>query len=155
MHLDKVNQSLIKKEVERFLQYANKWPDATMRIRASNMKLVCHSDGSYLSESEARSRAGGILFLSDCADNEAPNAPVCFLSVIIKTVVTSATATEYAAAFIVGQAAISIINTLTDLGMVCLHIECSHWWLSGVQVGLATVFQLVVSRKFPCHCGKP
>ena len=30
--------------------------------------------------------------------------------------VTSATATEYAAAFIVGQAAISIINTLTDLG---------------------------------------
>ena len=39
------------------------------------------------------------------------------LSVIIKTVViTSATATEYAAAFIVGQAAISIINTLTDLG---------------------------------------
>jgi hypothetical protein len=108
--------SLIKKEVERFLQYANKWPDATMRIHASNMKLVCHSDGSYLSESEARSRAGGILFLGDCADNEAPNAPICFLSVIIKTVVTSATATEYAAAFIVGQAAISIINTLNDLG---------------------------------------
>jgi hypothetical protein len=108
--------SLIKQEVERFLQYANKWPDATMRVRASNMKLVCHSDGSYLSESEARSRAGGILFLGDCEDNEAPNAPVCFLSVIIKTVVTSATATEYAAAFIVAQAAISIINTLTDLG---------------------------------------
>ena len=37
-------------------------------------------------------------------------------SVIIKTVVTSATATEYAAAFIVGPAAISIIHTLTDLG---------------------------------------
>ena len=87
-----------------------------MRIRASNMKLVCHSDGSYLSESEARSRAGGILFLGDCADNEAPNAPVCFLSVIIKTVVTSATAPEYVAAFIVGQTAFSIINTLTDLG---------------------------------------
>jgi len=108
--------SLIKQEVERFLQYANKWPNATMRVRASNMKLVCHSDGSYLSESEARSRAGGMLFLGDCEDNDAPNAPVCFLSVIIKTVVTSATATEYAAAFIVGQAAISIINTLTDLG---------------------------------------
>jgi hypothetical protein len=108
--------SLIKLEVERFLQYANKWPNATMRIRASDMKLVCHSDGSYLSESDARSRAGGIIFLGDCDDNDAPNAPVCFLSVIIKTVVTSATATEYAAAFIVGQAAISIINTLADLG---------------------------------------
>lgn len=108
--------SLIRKEVDRFLQYASKYPEATMRVRASNMKLVGHSDGSYLSESEARSRAGGILFLGDCADNEAPNAPICFLSVIIKTVVTSAAATEYAAAFIVGQAAISIINTLADLG---------------------------------------
>jgi hypothetical protein len=108
--------SLIRKEVDRFLQYASKYPDATMRVCASNMKLVGHSDGSYLSESEARSRAGGILFLGDCADDEAPNAPVCFLSVIIKTVVSSATATEYAAAFIVGQAAISIINTLADLG---------------------------------------
>jgi hypothetical protein len=115
--------SLIKKEVERFLQYANKWPEATMRVRASNMKLVCHSDGSYLSESEARSRAGGIIFLGDCGDNEAPNAPICFLSVIIKTVVSSATATEYAAAFIVAQAAISIINTLADLGYPQLETE--------------------------------
>ena len=108
--------SLIKQEDEHVLQYANKWHNATMRIRASDMKLVWHSNGSYLSESDARSRAGGILFLGDCGDNDAPNAPVCFLGVIIKTVGTSATATEYAAAFIVGQAAISIINTLVDLG---------------------------------------
>ncbi len=47
--------SLIKQEFERFLQYANKWPNATMRLRASNMKLVCQSDDFYLSESEARS----------------------------------------------------------------------------------------------------
>ena len=108
--------SLIKGEIERFLQYASKWPDATMRIRASDMKLVCHSDASYLSESEARSRAGGILFLGNCADNEAPNAPICFISVIIPTVVASATESEYASAFLVGQAATSIIHTLTDLG---------------------------------------
>ena len=87
-----------------------------MRVRASNMKLICHSDGSYLSESEARSRAGGIIFLGDCKDDEAPNAPVCFLSGFIKTVVSSATATEYAAAFIVAEVAISLIQTLTDLG---------------------------------------
>ena len=48
---------------------------------------------------------------------------VCFLSVIIKTVVSSATATEYAAAFIVAQAAISIINTLADLGYPQLETE--------------------------------
>ena len=80
------------------------------------MKLVCHSDDSYLSKSEARSRAGGILFLGDCTDNEAPNAPISFISVIIPTVVASATESEYASAFLVGQAATSIIHTLTDLG---------------------------------------
>ncbi len=47
--------------------------------------------------------------------NNALNAPVCFVRVIIKTVVTSATAVEYAAAFIVDYAAISIIHTLGDL----------------------------------------
>ncbi len=36
--------------------------------------------------------------------------------VIIKIVVSFATATEYAEAFIVAQAAISIIQTLADLG---------------------------------------
>ncbi len=86
-----------------------------MRIRASNMKLVCHSDDSYLSESDARSRACGMLFLGDCKDNNASNVPVSFLSIIIKTVVTSTTATEYSAAFIVGQAEINSINTPTEL----------------------------------------
>jgi hypothetical protein len=51
--------SHIKKEVERFLEYANKWSDATLKVRSSNMILQCHSDGSYFSESDARSRAGG------------------------------------------------------------------------------------------------
>ena len=66
--------------------------------------------------SEARFRAGGILFLGDCIDNEAPNAPISFISVIIPTVVASATESEYASAFLVGQAATSIIHSLTDLG---------------------------------------
>ena len=67
--------SLIKKEVERFLEYANKKSDATLRIRASNMILRCHSDGSCLSESDARSRAGGFIFLGDCPNDGVPNAP--------------------------------------------------------------------------------
>ena len=82
-----------------------------MQVHANNMKLICHSDGLYLTKSEARSRAGGILFLGDCADGAAPNAPISFLSVIISTVVASVTETEYAAAFIVGQIAIRIIYT--------------------------------------------
>jgi hypothetical protein len=133
--------SLIKQEVERFFQYANTHPDATMRIRASDMKLVCHSDGSYLSESDARSRAGGMLFLGDCADGEAPNAPVAFLSVIIKTVVSSATETEYAAAFIVGQTAIPILHTLADLGYPQANTEifCDNLCAVGIANNTLTM----------------
>ena len=78
------------------------------------MKLVCHSDASYLSESEARSRAGGILFLGDCAPGEIPNAAIAYISVIISTVLPSATGAEYAALFIIGSAVISIRQTLAD-----------------------------------------
>ena len=51
------------------------------------------------------------MFLGDCDDGAAPNALISNLSVIISTVVASATEMEYAAAFIVEQAAISIIQT--------------------------------------------
>ena len=126
--------SLIKKEIERFLQYASSHPDAKLRIRASNMKLVCHSDGSYNSESEARSRAGSLLFLGDCADGEAPNAPIAYISVIISTVVASATEAEYAALFITGQAATSVVNTLTDLGYPQQPVEifCDNMCAIGI-----------------------
>ncbi len=80
------------------------------------MKLTCHSDASYLSESNARSRAGGYLFLGDCLPGEIPNAAISYFSVLIATVVTSAAEAEYAALFMVGQAAVSIRNTLADLG---------------------------------------
>jgi hypothetical protein len=55
--------------------------------------------------------------------------PIACISVIISTVVSSATETEYAAAFIVGQAAISIIHTLADLAILKkklkLHVTIS------------------------------
>ena len=107
---------LIQAEIERFFQYASRFPDSTLCIRASNMKLTCHSDASYLSEANARSRAGGYLFLGDCLPGEIPNAAISYFSVLITTVVTSAAEAEYAALFMVGQAAVSIRNTLADLG---------------------------------------
>jgi hypothetical protein len=98
------------------------------------MKLVCHSDGSYNSESEARSRAGSLLFLGDCAEGEAPNAPIAYISVIIATVVASATEAEYAALFITGQAATSVVNTLTDLGYPQQPVEifCDNMCAIGI-----------------------
>jgi hypothetical protein len=46
------------------LNYCITYPDAKIQYHASNMILHLHSDASYLSLPEARSRAGGYLFLS-------------------------------------------------------------------------------------------
>jgi hypothetical protein len=43
----------------KLLNYAAAHPDATVRYTASDMYLHIHSDGSYLLEAKARSRAGG------------------------------------------------------------------------------------------------
>ena len=93
-------------DIDRFLQYASRWDSAKMRIHASDMQLQVHSDASYLSESKSRSKAGAFMFLGK------PNAPLLYLSVIISTVVDSASAAEYAALFIAAQAATSLRMTL-------------------------------------------
>jgi hypothetical protein len=80
------------------------------------MQLICHSDASYLSEQNSRSRAGGILFLGDPQSTHGLNGAIDCISVIIGTVVASAAEAEYAALFLVGREAVSASATLSDLG---------------------------------------
>ena len=103
-------------QIDRFISYASRFPNSSMCIRASDMKLYGHSDASYLSEPNSRSRAGGYLFLGECKPGDTPNAAIQYFSVIISTVVSSATEAEYAALFMTGQSAVSIRHTLEDLG---------------------------------------
>ena len=49
-------------KVTQFLDYAATHPDAIVTYHASNMVLAGHSNASYLSETNAHSRAGGSLF---------------------------------------------------------------------------------------------
>ena len=82
------------------------------------MRLIVWSDVSYLSESNARSRAGGYHYLSAYGDpaTAKPNGAVDVISTIILTVVSAASEAETAALFINGQAAMPTRNTLADLG---------------------------------------
>jgi hypothetical protein len=48
-------------KVIRLLNYCNTHPETKIRYHASDMILYIHSDASYLSEREAKSRAGGLL----------------------------------------------------------------------------------------------
>jgi hypothetical protein len=47
----------------QMLDYQATHPDATIRYHAYDMTLHIHSDASYLSVSNARSRLGGLFFL--------------------------------------------------------------------------------------------
>jgi hypothetical protein len=104
------------------LNYAASHPDASILFHASNMCLHIHSDASYLSESKARSRAGGIFFLSSIPStvNPAPspalNGPIHIVSSILRNIMASATEAEVGACFHNAQDAISIRTTLEELG---------------------------------------
>jgi hypothetical protein len=49
-------------EVTHLLNYCATHPDAVIRFHARDMALNIHSDASYLSASQARSRIGGYFF---------------------------------------------------------------------------------------------
>ncbi len=115
-------------DIERFFQYASRWHSNVMRIHASNMILNVHSDASYLSKTKARSRAGAFMCIETELHGARPNAPVLYLSVIISTIVDSATAAENAAAFIAAQAAAALRLTLGELGypQLATQITCDN-----------------------------
>jgi hypothetical protein len=60
----KVNEKT-QAATNQLLDYLATYPDATTRYHASNMILHIHSDASYLSVSNARSRLGGLFFLGN------------------------------------------------------------------------------------------
>jgi len=111
------------KACNKLLNYAATHPDAVIRYISSDMQLHIHSDASYLSESQSRSRAGGFFFLSDAADVTSPDAPtpkingaIHIISTILNNVMASATEAEVGALFHNAQDACSLRNTLIFLG---------------------------------------
>ena len=80
------------------------------------MILAAHSDASHLSETNARSRAGGHFFLSENDEYPANNGSVLTLSHIIKSVMSSAAEAELGALYINSRKAIPQRHLLEELG---------------------------------------
>jgi hypothetical protein len=88
-------------------------------LLANPMILTIHSDASYLSESEARARVGGIFYLSCPYQPDAPvatNGAIHITSVIVKHVMASAAEAKLAGLFYNDQEACSFRTTLEELG---------------------------------------
>jgi hypothetical protein len=104
------------KAAHQLLDYAATHPDAKVRFNKSDMILQMHSDASYLSESEARSRAGGIAFMAGTTPQNQLNGAVHIHSSIMKNVLSSATEAEVGALFHNAHDACTLRQALTDMG---------------------------------------
>jgi hypothetical protein len=75
----------------QMLDYLATRPDATIRYHASDMISNIHSDASYLSVSNARSRLGGLFFLGNKSpEQNTLNGSILNVAAVIKNVVASA-----------------------------------------------------------------
>ncbi len=90
--------------------------DARVIYEASKMELITHADASYLSETGARSRAGGIMWLGDSWQPKQPNGTVTCICKLIDTVVASAAEAKYAGLFILVQDAEVLRTALEEIG---------------------------------------
>ena len=105
------------KQTQQLLDYIATQEDAIIIYsRRSDMKLAVHSDASYLSESKARSRAGGHFFLSNEETIPQNNGAILNISHIIKHVMTSATEAELVALYIMTPEAVYIRIVLEEMG---------------------------------------
>jgi hypothetical protein len=82
----------------QLLDYVATQPDATIRYHASDMILHIHSNASYLSVSNARSRLGGLFFCGDKSpEQDKLNGSILSVTSVIKNVVASAAQSEVCA----------------------------------------------------------
>jgi hypothetical protein len=101
----------------QLLAYLATHPDDTIRYRASEMILNIHSDSSYLSVSNARSRLGGLFLLGKkSVEQDTLNGSILNVTSVIKNVVASAAESEVGACFHNAQSGAPLRVTLTELG---------------------------------------
>jgi hypothetical protein len=104
------------KAVHQLLDYVATYPSDGILYRASNMVLAAHSDASYLSETNSRSRAGAHIFLTEDDPIPRQNGPVLSLSQIIKFVMASAAEAELAALYHTAREMVPLRNALDEMG---------------------------------------
>jgi hypothetical protein len=102
--------------VNQLLDYVATYPADGTTYRASNMILAAHSDASFLSEPQSRSRAGAHIFLSEDDPIPRNNGPILTIAQLIKFVMASAAEAELSAMYIAARDMVPLRNTLAEMG---------------------------------------
>jgi hypothetical protein len=101
----------------QMLDYLATHRDATIRYHAFDMILHIHSDASYLSVSNVRSRLRGLFFLGNKSpEQDTLNGSILNVTAVIKNVVASAAESEVGACFHDTQSGAPLRVALTELG---------------------------------------
>jgi hypothetical protein len=113
------------------LQYVAWHPNPSVTYFASDMRLLIHSDASYLCENNAQSRAAGIHYLGNNSEegiNESPNGAIHVFTSVIEGVAASVGEAEYIGAFLNGQIGVAEQNTLAFLGhpQIATPLTCDN-----------------------------
>jgi hypothetical protein len=105
-------------KVIKLLNYCYTHPETKIRYHVSDMILYIHSDASYLSEREAKSRAGGFFYMGNSADTakKLTNGAILIISTVLKHVMSSAAEAEIGAVFINAKEGAVLRTTLEELG---------------------------------------
>jgi hypothetical protein len=105
-------------KVIKLLNYCNTHRETKTRYHASDMKFHIHSDASYVSESEAKSRDGGFFYMGNATkhDKNLTNSAILIISKVLKHVMSSAAEAEIGAFFINAKEGAFLTTTLEELG---------------------------------------
>jgi hypothetical protein len=100
---------------QHLLDYLGTQEEAILTYNTSKMVLAAHSDASYLSKPNARSRARGHFFLLSDSTIPQNNGAVLNIAHIIKHVMSSATEAELAGLYIMACKAVYIRIILEEM----------------------------------------
>jgi hypothetical protein len=105
-------------KVINLLNFCNTHPETKIRCHASDMILHIHSDASYLSENEAKSRAGGFFYMNsnNKNDKKLTNGAILIISKVLEHVMSSTAEAEIGAVFINAKEEAVLRTTLEELG---------------------------------------
>ena len=123
-----------RRRAQQLIDYLATQEEAIITYRASNMILAVHSDASYLSETNARSRVGGHFFLSADDPIPADNGAILTIAQILKAVMSSAAEAELGGLFINAREAVHIRNVLDAMGhkQPRTPIQCDNSTATGI-----------------------
>jgi hypothetical protein len=106
----------IAESCQQLLDYIATHPNAGKCYKACNMILVVHTNASYLSKQEGKSRASAHFYLTNDDEEEFNNGIILTLSSIIKYVMSSASKAELATLYYGCKLAVPLRTTLKEMG---------------------------------------